>query len=254
MTVEELEAAISLRLKEYIRTPQVSVNITALKSQPVTVIGSVGTPGIHQLEGHKTLLEVLTLAGGPKPEAGPVVQITRKAVSGPLPIPSAKVLPNGTSVAEVNINGIVAHPEENIEILTEDILYVAKGEFVYVIGEVGTPGRFELNGKPGISLFQLLAIVGGPTAAADKENARILRLVPGSPADSLDRTEIAVNLKELMKRDKDKDKDKNKSKAEDQMLRPDDILLVPDSYTKGTVKRTLEGVLQTLTGMAIYRL
>src|SRR4051794_25645716 len=51
MTAEELEKDLSTRLKPFIRNPAVSVNVVELRSQPVSIVGSVGTPGVHQLQG-----------------------------------------------------------------------------------------------------------------------------------------------------------------------------------------------------------
>ena len=64
LTTEELEAELSRRLSKYVRDPQVTVGISGLRSQPVSVIGAVNRPGVHQLEGHKTLIEILSLLSG----------------------------------------------------------------------------------------------------------------------------------------------------------------------------------------------
>ena len=63
LTTEELERAIEERLKKYLNEPDVSVSLVELRSQPVSVLGSVQTPGVHQLQGQKNLFEVLSLAG-----------------------------------------------------------------------------------------------------------------------------------------------------------------------------------------------
>src|SRR5579883_2668772 len=78
MTVEQFEGELTKRLKSYILNPEVAVNVTQFKSQPVSVIGSVANPGVIQLEGRKTLIEVLSMAGGVRPDAGYRVKITRK--------------------------------------------------------------------------------------------------------------------------------------------------------------------------------
>src|SRR5882672_4427885 len=57
-TLEELQSAIAERLKRVIIAPDVSVSVIETHSQPVKVVGAVKTPGIVQLQGHKTLLEV----------------------------------------------------------------------------------------------------------------------------------------------------------------------------------------------------
>ena len=67
LTTEQLEAAIAERLKKYLVKPDVSVYLTEMRSQPVSILGQVQTPGVHQLQGQKNLFEVLSLAGGLRP-------------------------------------------------------------------------------------------------------------------------------------------------------------------------------------------
>src|SRR5690349_145748 len=77
LTLEQLESEVSQRLKTYVRDPDIAISITQFRSQPVSVFGAVGTPGVIQLEGRKTLIEVLSMAGGLKGEAGSRIRITR---------------------------------------------------------------------------------------------------------------------------------------------------------------------------------
>src|SRR5438874_3482475 len=89
LTVEALEAELVKRLKVYLEEPDVAVSVTEYQSQPVSIFGEVMTPGVHQLEGRKTLVEMLSLAGGLKDEAGPSIRITRRLEYGPIPLPGA---------------------------------------------------------------------------------------------------------------------------------------------------------------------
>jgi polysaccharide export outer membrane protein len=95
LTVPELEADLSGRLKQYYIDPQVTVTVTEFRSQPVSVVGAVTNPGVHQLEGHKTLLEMLSMAGGPRPDAGSFVRVTRDLQWGRVPLPNAHDDPVG---------------------------------------------------------------------------------------------------------------------------------------------------------------
>src|SRR5215510_9061888 len=60
MTVEQLEHELEKRLKSYLQHPEVSVGIQEFRSQTVSVIGSVKTPGSMQVRGQKWLLEILS--------------------------------------------------------------------------------------------------------------------------------------------------------------------------------------------------
>lgn len=66
LTAYEAEDLLVERYKaEYLRDPQIYVNITHYASQRVTVIGSVQEPGIYPLTGPTTLMKALAFAGGP---------------------------------------------------------------------------------------------------------------------------------------------------------------------------------------------
>jgi len=240
MTVEQLEGELTERLKKYIRNPEVAINVTQFKSQPVSVIGFVGNPGVIQLEGRKTLIEVLSMAGGLRQDAGYRVKITRESKWGPIPLPSNKTdASGGYSVAEVNIRGIndASHPEENILILPSDIISVPRAEIVYVIGEVRKPGGFALNDKQSISVLQTIALCEGLGGNAQAKKSKILRPVPGA-----NRLEIPINLEQVLQ-----------GKTTDVTLQPDDILFVPNSSAKNTFHKTLDGVISGATGLLIYR-
>ena len=75
MTVQETEQKLNKDLTKYIRDPQVVVSVSEIRSQPVSVLGAVNSPGVHQVQGHKTLLEMLSLAGGVRQDAGYSVPI-----------------------------------------------------------------------------------------------------------------------------------------------------------------------------------
>jgi len=241
-TVDDLEKEIAGRLKTYIRNPDVTVSVTEQKSQPVSVIGAVALPGIQQLQGRKTLVEILSLAGGARPDAGYSVKITRRMEWGPIPLPNAVTDASGQfSVAEVSLKAILEakNPAENILIMPNDVISVPRGEAIYVIGDVKRPGEFVLGQKAHPSVLQALAMASGLEKTAASSKARILR---ASASPDLKRSEIEVNLKRVLA-----------GQDEDVPLQPDDVLLVPGSKTKTALIKGFESALQIGTGVAIYR-
>jgi len=64
LTPLQLKEALTLRLKEFIDNPSVSVIVTEANSQKVYVSGEVRTPGVYRLRGETTLLQVIPMAGG----------------------------------------------------------------------------------------------------------------------------------------------------------------------------------------------
>ncbi len=108
LTTEQLASEITVRLKRVLRDPEVVVSVVEFRSQPVSVLGAVNSPGVHQLEGHKTLYEVLSGAGGLRGDAGNTVTITRNLKWGAIPLPNAQDDSTGQySVASVSSRSIM---------------------------------------------------------------------------------------------------------------------------------------------------
>ena len=79
-TISWVKARIEglLREKEILKDPRVYVEMKAFQSKRVSVVGAVQEPGVYTLHQNvATLLEVLTLAGGPDDRAGQVAHIIR---------------------------------------------------------------------------------------------------------------------------------------------------------------------------------
>jgi polysaccharide biosynthesis/export protein len=242
LTAQKTEEELDKVLSTYIRQPQVVVSVAEVRSQPVSVLGAVNTPGVHQVQGHKTLLEMLALAGGIRPDAGYSVRITRQLEWGCIPLPNAQLDASGRfSVAELNLKKIMEakNPDENIQILPHDVISVPKAEMVYVIGDVKRSGGFVLGEHQSMSVLQALSLAEGLNSTADSRHAKILRLERN--ADQ--RVEMAVDVKGILN-----------GKGRDVPLQGDDILFVPGSTGKKAALRALEAAVQTGTGLAIWRM
>ncbi len=240
LTVEQLEAEITTRLKSVLQDPEVTVTVADFRSQPVSVLGAVKNPGVHQIRGRKTLFEVLSLAGGLNPDAGNVVNITRKKTAGPLPLPSVTDDSTGEfRVANVSVKSVMdaKNPQENIDVLPDDVIAVPKADMVYVIGAVKKSGGFILSEKENISVLQALSLAEGLDRVAAPKSAKILRTVDGSAT----RSEIVVNLTTILA-----------GRSGDIAMRADDILFIPTSAQKSVALRSIEAAIQVGTGLAVY--
>jgi len=239
LTPEQLEAEITKRLKVYLEEPEVTVSITEFKSQPVSVVGAVTAPGVHQLEGQKTLVEILAVAGGLRQDAGPTVKITRRLEFGRIPLPGAVDDPTHQySIAEVGLKSVMEakNPEYNIAIRPHDVISVPRAEVVYVIGEVNHAGALPLSEGDSLSVLEAVSSSGGMLRTAAISHARILRPVPGQQK----RTELAVDLKKIMA-----------GQSEDLPLLAGDVLVVPGSNGKHAVYRALEAAISAGTFVAV---
>lgn len=220
MTVQELEGDLTTKLREYIREPQVIISVTQFRSAPVFFVGAFKTPGIYPLQGTRTLVEMLAQIGGTLPNASQRITITRRAEYGPIPLPSAmeddqkKISTVEISLASLRQN---VNPAEDIVLQPYDVISAERAEQVYITGEVGKTGAFELNEKESISIAQALTMAGGFTRDALKGKVRILRPIEGTSR----RAAIEVDVKKIFE-----------GKANDVPLLPNDILYVPRSYTR----------------------
>ena len=241
LTVDQLKESLTQRFSKDLLDPKVSVQIVEFGSQPVSVMGAVNKPGIHQLNGRKTLMEVLSLAEGLRQDAGPRINISRKIEYGSIPLSNARPDATGQfSVAEVPVKGLLAgaSPADNILISPHDVVTVPIAESVFVMGAVKKPGEVPLKENPSISVLQALASAEGYGETPAPQNARVVRLVPGTS----DRKEIPVDLTKIQN-----------GKAEDIGMRPNDILVVPPSGPKRAATRAVEAAIQTATGVVIWR-
>jgi polysaccharide export outer membrane protein len=241
MTTGQLESELVRRLKRFVKEPHVKIKITEFRPRPVSVLGQVQTPGVQQARGRRTLYEVLSQAGGLKPDAGDVITITREKASGELPLANVRMDESGRfQVGEINARDLLSarSPVANIAILPNDIISVPRAELVYVLGEVVRSGGFILDRGGPISLLQALSMAGGTQRLADLSKARVLRLQPGSDV----RQEIAVDLRKILS-----------GKGEDIRMKPEDILYIPHNTTRAALLRASEIAASVGTGIAIYR-
>jgi polysaccharide biosynthesis/export protein len=242
LTVEELQAELAARLKRVIVDPDVSVSVAESHSQPVSVVGAVKNPGVIQLQGRKTLVEVLTLAGGPRDDAGYTARITRQKEFGPIPLATAGTDTTGEySVAEVNLQKVLdaRDPSANILMMPNDLISVPRADMVYVIGDVLKAGSIILGDQKKLTVLQAISIASGLGKTAKSTDAKILRLTPGSSS----RTEVPINLKTMLA-----------GKSGDVPMQADDILFVPTSLRKDVAIKTLESVAGTGLMSVLYRI
>jgi len=240
MTTVELENEITKRLRVYLQQPDVSITVAESHSQPVSVIGAVATPGVKQLDGGKTLVEILSLSGGLSADAGPTLRIARKLAQGRIPLAEAADDPTGTfSIADLDARALLEGrtPEKNIAVQPNDVISVPRADLIYVIGEVSRPGPVPLAGGHSISIMEAVSSSGGTLRTAAPSRVRILRRVAGQDK----RTEMEVNLQKIMN-----------GKENDLALAAGDILVIPDSSGKRATTRAIEAAIQVGTMIGTY--
>ena len=240
LTLDELRLAIVGKLSDILNHPSVSVSIVQYRSHPISVLGSVRTPGVFQVAQSKRLLEVLSLAGGLATDAGDKIKISRLRTAAPLPLPGV-VDDAGTGyvVGTISVRNLIekADTSLNIPVVDGDVIAVSKAELVFVMGAVKKAGGFALGNRTGISILQAISMAEGFDRTAAPTKAKLLR--EDKPGE--DRTETVVDLKPILE-----------GTAPDISLRANDILFVPTSGTKVASLRALEAAIQVGTGFAVF--
>jgi polysaccharide biosynthesis/export protein len=240
LTVSDLEKDLVDRLEVYVRNPQVSVSVSDYRSEPVSVVGDVAIPGVVQLRGRKTLVEVIALAGGLKADAGNTVTITRELSIGRIPLPVAKDSPDGRfSIAHINLQDVMdgRDPTSNLLIQANDILMIPKARLVYVVGEVQRPGGYVMNERDHVTVLQAVALAGGLTVKASPAKARILYQQDGQK----NRSEVPTDVRKILD-----------GRSADVSLHAEDILFVPNSLPKSAGAKALETAI-SMAGVAVWR-
>ena len=199
-----LEKVIAGKLGEgFIVEPQVSVTVKEYKSQRVFLMGEVNKPGTYAVTRENSILYVLSEAGGPTKDAGEEVVIIRpgKPVDRALTIEEAER--RREQIIQVNLKDVLAGDKNSkIAIRDGDSVIVPKMPFFFVMGEVRSPGKYNL--ERGTTVLMAISIGGGLTPKAAPSRTRITREQNGR------KVEIRIGMEAL--------------------VMPGDTIIVPESF------------------------
>jgi polysaccharide export outer membrane protein len=263
LTARELEIVIEELLRQhYIKDPHVSVQIRDIQSHPISVFGAVKKPGVFQVRGPRTVVEMLSMAEGLDVDAGETVIIEHRGNAAALSVPAAAnpAVPDGAASPDMNAAmdsatnpasitaGTVAidlkkllgtgDPALNVLVYPGDVVKVPRADLVYVVGEVGRPGGFELKTNESVSVLQAIALAQGLTHTSSSSHSRIIR----TNADTGERLEIPIDLNKILA-----------GKIADPILEPRDIVFVPNSVSRTAFYKGMDAAVSIGSGVAIYR-
>jgi polysaccharide biosynthesis/export protein len=243
LTTEQLRHELEEKWGEkYLQDPQVTIFIRQFRAKPVSVIGAVEKPGLYPLTAPRTLVEVLSMAGGlgkrATGSAGRTAYITRTGGFGDLK-PTDGMQLVAPDKLEVDLHRLLYSKDDtlNVPIKPLDVISVTKAPVVYVVGEVKKAGGFMLEDREKITVLQALAMAEGLYGNPSKKNARIIRSEPNGASK-----EIPVNLGKILK-----------GKSPDLEMAANDILFVPISGGKLAMKQATSSAIATISGLIIWR-
>jgi protein involved in polysaccharide export with SLBB domain len=142
-------------------------------AQTVYIMGEVAKPGAFETKDGASFIDILANAGGPTRFSDTkhirVIRANGKIEMVDLPTYTEG---KGGKLPQVFAGDAIFIPEKN-ETQEPSWLKIPPNRVVQVIGAIYKPGRFEWSDE--MSLFDLIAQAGGPTARADIANIQILR-------------------------------------------------------------------------------
>jgi polysaccharide export outer membrane protein len=202
----ELEKKIAAMLeKNYLRNAQVTIFIKEFQSKKVSIMGAVKNPGMIDLIGRQSLLQVISMAGGLSEQASDTVVIFRQFKSGP-----------GLSLT-IRLDELLlkANPRFNIPIFPGDIINVPGSQFldIYVFGQVKNPGAVRMKmGSDQVTLLRAIAQAGGFADRARRGKVQVTRSENGVEK------KIYIDVKEILA-----------GGSKDFVLQAFDVIFVPES-------------------------
>jgi len=174
----------------------------------VLVLGEVTKPGSYEIQGEARLLDALSLAGGPTTKADlRHVTLGRAGTTGTRSLDLQPLL-----AGEQTTN-----PELNVPLRPGDTIVLGEtSERVYILGRVQKPDVYPI--KPNDRILDGLAKAGG--AASDGELGRAVLVRRDSSGQPV-ATEL--DMKKMMSK---------ANMAQNDLLRPGDVLYIPDKKTR----------------------
>jgi polysaccharide export outer membrane protein len=208
LTKDELEQRISSLLEEkYLQNPRVSVFIKEYQSKLVAVIGAVENPGMYELIGRLTLLQMISKAGGFKESVSNQIFVLREGEKG------------ATESIAIDLDDLMVNgnPKLNILLQPNDVINVPVDKLmsVYVFGAVRNPGKIEVKMSKRITLLQAVGNAGGLADGAKQSGIRLKRIDRRTGKE----TEMKVNLGDIIK-----------GKKRDIELQEGDVIIVPEGF------------------------
>lgn len=196
MTISQVAATIADKLsKGYILHPQVSVFVEEFRSKRAIIMGEVKLPGLYELSGSTSLVELISKAGGLTVDAGSEVTIKRKNPDHP----------GQDDLISVDLASLLEKQETspNIPIMDGDSVFVPRAGVFYVTGQVNRPNYYKL--EAGTTVIKAITMAGGFTELASQKRVRLIRRVEGE--------EVVMERVPMHT-----------------LVKPEDVIVVPESF------------------------
>jgi polysaccharide export outer membrane protein len=164
LSVADAEKKMSGLLESggFIKKAQVTILITQIQNQQVSVLGQVNRPGRYPIEGKRSLMDLLAMAGGINPDGGDTVSLIHKR--------DGKTTKEVIDIIDMVRTGVL---DKDFQLAANDIIYVERAPRFYIYGEVQRPGPFRLERS--MTVLQALSTGGGLTPRGTERGLTIKR-------------------------------------------------------------------------------
>lgn len=169
LTLTETKELLEKEMSRFTRVkPELAVTLRTVGSKRCWILGGVTAPGVYSLGTPMTLLEAITLAGGPVATPG--------SASGMPDLRKSFVLRNGQTLA-VDFTALLTRGDfsQNIYLQPDDLVYLKASPMpdVYVLGAVRAPAVLPYSDR--LSLVGAIAAAGGTVEYANVWQVAVVR-------------------------------------------------------------------------------
>ncbi len=222
-TVAEIEQLISRKLADgqYLFDAHVSVMVTKYESRKYSVLGAVTTPGTYPLQAQERVLDGISKAGGVSMAmSGVGGTSTASAIAAEEGLIIRTMNPGRPDqkkvVISIDLTGLLKGGDQvaNLLLMDQDVLYIPKADFFYIMGQVKTPGSYAFPKKQ-ITIVEAISMAGGFTRIAASGRTRIVRIENG--VEKI----YEVNVDAITKGGKI---------IQAVPVKPNDLIIVPESF------------------------
>ncbi len=167
LPIEEAQQRLAYLLSEYVRDPQVTIDVVKVGTDSVLVLGNVKTPGKYALRAGSRFTDAIAAAGGLGPVDGP--------------LPDARLGSPAGNVRYVSLQDVLRRGDmqSDVPVTNGDVIYVPSPIDIHVtvLGAVDRPGELALHyGDP---ITAAIALAGASaTAQADLSHIYLTRVLP----------------------------------------------------------------------------
>lgn len=169
LSVMEAEEELTRLLADgFIIDPHVTVFVKEYRSKKVTILGEVNKPGLYELDGAATIVQIISKAEGLTDKAGDRVLIRRTRQAGPPGEDEVQTI--SVNLKNLNESGDLS---ANAQIKDGDRIFVTRCGLVYVTGEVRKPGAYRF--EEGMTVIKAIALAEGLTDKAAPGRTSLIR-------------------------------------------------------------------------------